>query len=157
MLECGHPRSALRPRSGRCRACQKNSVNARWRAAHQEECRQRNRAYYYSDVERSRQKSRDANARNPERVLKNALLRQRRKKENALTEPILSVHLDLLYLAQDGKCRYCHKDLLHKQLDHRIPISRGGADAPFNLCYACPICNRRKGTRTEAEFLELVA
>lgn len=38
------------------------------------------------------------------------------------------------------------------ELDHQIPIARGGNDARDNLCYACRKCNQSKGLRTLAEF-----
>ncbi len=31
---------------------------------------------------------------------------------------------------------------------------RGGADAPDNICLACPTCNFRKGIKTAQEFLQ---
>ena len=38
------------------------------------------------------------------------------------------------------------------ELDHKIPVSRGGADTLENLVFACRRCNQRKSMRTEAEF-----
>jgi hypothetical protein len=38
------------------------------------------------------------------------------------------------------------------QLDHRIPVSRGGPGVRENLCYACTWCNQCKKQRTAEEF-----
>lgn len=36
------------------------------------------------------------------------------------------------------------------ELEHVIPLSRGGATIVDNLCLACPTCNRHKATRVTA-------
>lgn len=54
-----------------------------------------------------------------------------------------------------GKCcAYCgiELDSLSVQIDHVIPISRGGPDWPSNLVPSCSLCNLRKGTRLVLPF-----
>lgn len=90
---------------------------------------------------------------NPEKRCE-AAGRRRARKRNATTEPVTKQHLALLLEAQDGACRYCRNPLDgEKHLEHRVPLARGGAHAPHNVCWSCPSCNLRKGTMTEAEFL----
>lgn len=50
---------------------------------------------------------------------------------------------------------YCRKDLrkTKRDLDHKRPLSRGGSNWPKNLQWMCMSCNRRKRTRTMAEWL----
>lgn len=38
------------------------------------------------------------------------------------------------------------------QIEHRLPVTRGGKDDMDNLCYACRKCNQRKDVRTVEEF-----
>jgi hypothetical protein len=52
-----------------------------------------------------------------------------------------------------GRCVYC---CMHQALqggtfhvEHVLPRSRGGTDAPDNLAWACPGCNLRKSDRIE--------
>lgn len=63
-----------------------------------------------------------------------------------------------LYIAHPY-CEYCHVALNHDEvsIDHRIPLSRGGAfnDAE-NLAISCRDCNRLKHTRTEQEFRQFL-
>jgi len=53
----------------------------------------------------------------------------------------------------DGRCYYCGEPTERPQLEHRTPLARGGRHIGTNLVPACELCNRRKGTRTEAEYL----
>lgn len=59
-------------------------------------------------------------------------------------------HSDLLIM--DPKERHLDADPGLPQLDHRIPLVRGGTGELENLAYACRPCNQRKGVMTEAEF-----
>lgn len=51
-------------------------------------------------------------------------------------------------------CEYCHTNecwqYVRFTIDHIVPISAGGADAPDNLALACFHCNRRKSGKREA-------
>jgi len=62
-----------------------------------------------------------------------------------------------------GNCAYCDKQLAWTnygrdgyrgawEVDHRIPLSRGGTDHLNNLSAACVDCNRAKGDMTAREF-----
>ena len=52
------------------------------------------------------------------------------------------------------RCTYCLSpdDLLGLpcELDHIVPVARGGQNEIDNLCLACSGCNRSKGSRIEA-------
>ena len=50
-----------------------------------------------------------------------------------------------------NRCYYCGCDG-KMQIEHRIPLSRGGTHHPANIVPACQSCNSSKGTRTEKEF-----
>lgn len=60
---------------------------------------------------------------------------------------IPSKRRQIIYKRDDGKCRYCHKDVEYKNahLDHILPRSLWGNDYVFNLALSCPSCNMRKG------------
>ncbi|MGW1840355.1 HNH endonuclease [Streptomyces sp. NPDC002067] len=51
-------------------------------------------------------------------------------------------------LARWGGCAYC--DGPAEELDHVIPLARGGPDAPSNVVAACRSCNASKYTHTLA-------
>ncbi|MBD2354908.1 HNH endonuclease [Tolypothrix sp. FACHB-123] len=49
-------------------------------------------------------------------------------------------------------CEYCHApEMVFNfpfEVEHIVPISKGGANAEYNLALACRSCNLRKGTRS---------
>lgn len=53
----------------------------------------------------------------------------------------------------EGKCCYCGAPW--EQMDHLIPLSRGGSNNIDNLVPACRSCNRDKGSKTLGEYLTL--
>ena len=59
-----------------------------------------------------------------------------------------------LYRKQRGRCLYCgsrqRMDLM--DIDHKLPLARGGTDSRANLQLLCRTCNVRKGARTDREF-----
>lgn len=48
-------------------------------------------------------------------------------------------------------CRYCGGEF--EEVDHAIPLSRGGTAWPANLGPSCVPCNRSKGNKTVLEFV----
>lgn len=50
-------------------------------------------------------------------------------------------------------CTYCKSTKFHIEIDHRIPMSKGGSNEPDNLQPVCKFCNRSKSTFSEREFL----
>jgi len=52
----------------------------------------------------------------------------------------------------DNRCAYClsaQQYLMQVlEIDHIIPIAKGGTDDEDNLCLACRTCNNYKGTQT---------
>ncbi len=51
----------------------------------------------------------------------------------------------------DGMCAYCSAP--YEELDHDVPISRGGSNSIGNILPACSPCNRRKHAKTALEFI----
>ena len=72
---------------------------------------------------------------------------------SALGEVSFNIEEKLL-LGQSGLCMYCDKPLIEQQLEHMIPLARGGMHDDSNLCLSCPDCNRRKHTKTAEEFMK---
>lgn len=57
-------------------------------------------------------------------------------------------------IRRDGHiCYYCHQVAMQIEIDHKMPISKGGGFEDSNLVVACRKCNRQKRNKTEEEFL----
>lgn len=52
------------------------------------------------------------------------------------------------------QCEYCRAPqrgtAYRLEIEHIVPVSRGGSGSPDNLALACAPCNRSKGARTDA-------
>jgi 5-methylcytosine-specific restriction endonuclease McrA len=54
----------------------------------------------------------------------------------------------------NDQCAYCMTDLKGSgEIDHMLPISRGGNNDASNLTLSCRACNRDKHNKTSAEFI----
>lgn len=58
-------------------------------------------------------------------------------------------------IAKHGKCAECGSTE-NLTVDHIIPLSRGGTNAPENLSVLCVSCNKRKGNRINWGWLERI-
>ncbi|MEH1781418.1 MAG: HNH endonuclease signature motif containing protein [Nostoc sp.] len=51
-----------------------------------------------------------------------------------------------------NRCGYClspqHLVMARLEIEHIIPISKGGSNDESNLWLACPLCNRYKSDKT---------
>lgn len=61
-------------------------------------------------------------------------------------------------LERDGEyCGLCADIFGPFEIDHRLPICRGGTHDDTNLWVLCDCCNRDKGSMTVEEFADLLA
>ena len=51
-------------------------------------------------------------------------------------------------------CQYCGRPAPKGEVDHVLPLSRGGTDALDNLVWTCKDCNRAKGDSTLREWVK---
>lgn len=67
--------------------------------------------------------------------------------------------LKSILLRQNNKCDYCGVELNEEnmQLDHIIPVSKGGDNSLDNIHFVCKNCNLRKFTREEKEFKKILS
>lgn len=107
--------------------------------------RQWHRAYAKADKIRNpdRYKAYSKKWMETHREYRNALERARR---NRVLEHlgVRQSEWDAIVRRQRGKCADCGSSGPLTQ-DHIVPISRGGAHAPYNLRAVCGLCNSKKG------------
>jgi len=63
--------------------------------------------------------------------------------------------INRLFHKQRGLCYYCKRRIAPStyQIDHKMPLSRGGSNWPANLGLTCRSCNASKRAKTEEEYL----
>lgn len=68
------------------------------------------------------------------------------------------ITLDTLFEKDQGKCHICEQQVERPEaeMDHVIPLSRGGPSEPSNMALAHRHCNRRKSNRLDWEDLRPV-
>jgi 5-methylcytosine-specific restriction endonuclease McrA len=150
-----------------CKSCQKLMTDD-WRSRNKERMLETSKKYYEEnkfDVLNRHKKYYDKNKdvlneQKKEYYTKNKdyfyekTKSRRAKKLNATGKYTKEDVLNLL-IKQNYKCKYCGCDIKeYYEVDHIIPLSKGGSNWPDNLCIACRYCNRSKGNKTLEEFKE---
>ena len=124
-----------------------------WRAANKEHIRKRNAAYRAANKERKAAYLREWQKANPEKVREAALRRIARKKE-ARTYVITDKDLRRITSAP---CAFPGCTGTDIELDHVIPLSRGGSHGIGNLQPLCRHHNRTKHNKTWIEYRAYLA
>lgn len=127
----------------RYRATHKDAIRARqasWRKRHIERLRIKQKAWRNSRIEQTRHLSRLQAAR-------------RRNRKLSAEGSHSAADIQGLLQAQNNFCWWCGELLVNGyEVDHRIPLSRGGSDGVENLVIACVSCNRRKSNKLPSEW-----
>ncbi len=119
----------------------------RWRANHPDQHAAETRARYARDPAKF-QRMIDSS---PNRQAVRRAMRHRRRDLVRGQPSFTAAEWSSLVEGHAGRCAYCG-ELRTLQVDHRTPLSRGGANTIDNILPACGPCNLKKRTMTEAEF-----
>jgi 5-methylcytosine-specific restriction endonuclease McrA len=121
----------------------------RWRNRHPADHSQDSRAYYARHRERLARYFAEFQRTHPE-LRRHLSARRRARKLEAAGSFTVGEWLALLEL-WDGRCAYCG-ERAPLEIDHRVPLARGGTNSIDNILPACGPCNRRKHAMWEEEF-----
>ena len=110
-----------------------------------------NRKWHEANIEHHRELNRQWSKNNPEAA--RALVARRRARlleaDGFYTKDDIFRMID----EQGGLCPACNADLANGyNVDHVIPVSRGGSNYPDNLQLLCPTCNRSKSNKLPHEW-----
>ncbi len=121
----------------------------RWNKAHPEKRRAAKRLYYARHREKHKQVMAVYHRAHPEvlRAKSNAYRARLRRAVGQFT----SAEWLALVERYGGRCAY-RGEAAPLEVDHRIPLSRGGTNSIDNVLPACRRCNGEKGQLTEIEF-----
>lgn len=83
------------------------------------------------------------------------IVRNQSRKRRALAGGSLSADIESrLFKQQRGRCANCTEKLERFDLDHIVPLSRGGRNEDLNAQLLCPTCNRRKHAKDPIAFAQ---
>lgn len=124
-------------------------LSEKWRKENPEKKRANVNKWRKENPERVKEYNRKWAQKNPDKV-RAKVQKRRARKQNApgsFTSEQFQARADY----HGNRCVYCGstEDL---QIEHQIPLSRGGTNWPSNLVPACGTCNTSKGTKTPKEF-----
>jgi 5-methylcytosine-specific restriction endonuclease McrA len=118
-------------------------VNSTWLAAHPE-----------YETARAKRRWADPVSREKQRGYNQICEQRRRVAEKAPGEAALTTEQWREIKAWfDGRCAYCFALTPKPEIDHIIPVSRGGLHVASNVAPACRWCNRSKNGRDLVEWL----
>jgi len=119
----------------------------RWRQRHPAKHAAEVRAYYARYPALWSQRL----AAGPNRAAVRRAVAHRRRAREVRGGSFTAAEWNALVQAYRGLCAYCGAAGA-VQVDHRIPLSRGGTNTIDNILPACRRCNCRKASMTEKEF-----
>jgi 5-methylcytosine-specific restriction endonuclease McrA len=125
----------------------------RWRAANRDVDRAAKRAYYAANDEAVRAANKAYAQSHPEV----AVVKRHRRRERVSGQPgFTAQEWRALLEAHQHRCAYCFESA-RLQVEHKVPIARGGKNTIDNIVPACARCNTRKHLLTDEEFCARLA
>lgn len=124
--------------------------------------RERQRREYWKDSELSRTKSRvkyhRLKSEKPTRFRRKSIRANAKRKALALSnttgEHFTQADVELQYKSQKGLCWWCGKPLNPNgfDIDHRVPLIKGGSNGAGNICLTHEKCNASKNDKMPWEY-----
>lgn len=127
-------------------------AHRKWYAENQEIGRAASRRWHTEHPDHSKELLRKWKAGNPEKVLLYCARRHERLKSQGGT--VRTGFIKHLKAMQKNRCAFCQQQLSKLNVDHIVPLVRGGVHDESNLQLLCPTCNRRKHALMPHEFAQ---
>jgi len=125
----------------------------KWYIANKERLNEKSTKYYETHIEHLRSKARQWAKENPEK--RKIQRHTRRTKKSQAGGSFTSDDIKAMLKRQKGKCIVCKVKIVNNyQIDHIIPISKGGSSNPSNLQLLCPRCNLSKNSSDNIVFMQ---
>lgn len=84
-------------------------------------------------------------------------LYEHRRRERTKTGVVSKSTVTLLMALQRGRCVYCEAQIeSNYQIDHIVPLAKGGSHVDENIQLLCPVCNRKKGAMHPVDFAQKI-
>lgn len=133
------------------RAAQKER-SARWHNENKEKANEMARQWQIDNPEKVAERNKKWRDANPEHG--RAMSSRRRAKIRSAGGTYDHHDVRELLIMQEHRCKTCDKCLIENQydIDHIVPLSRGGTNWPDNLQILCRYCNRSKGSKLPEDW-----
>jgi 5-methylcytosine-specific restriction endonuclease McrA len=131
----------------------RNAQNvAEWRAKNPERANELSREYYerHAQAQRDRARKYYQEKKRKWQKTKEGKLWMRLKEEHRRGMRIGRVTSEdwvNILREHDEKCAWCHRTGVPLEMDHVMPLSKGGKHEPGNIVPACKPCNSSRGNR----------
>ncbi len=127
-------------------------ASRRWNKGHLQRMKEAQRRWAAKNPEKIKAINHKYRSTHIDIVLESNLRRRMRERGNGVIERI---YRNVVWSRDDGICGICKLPVKGKwELDHRIPIARGGPHTYANVQVAHPKCNRHKGAKMKIEELQ---
>jgi 5-methylcytosine-specific restriction endonuclease McrA len=159
-FEFFNDRSRPNGKKPRCKPCDKLSLDRDRRREYEKEYRKANPERRSAIVKRSMDANKEHHNAKRREYLDSPRGRDRHRahgqarRARERTAFVEHVSHSELYVEQVGRCHICgtRRYLSQMELDHVIPIARGGLHQKDNCKMACVSCNRSKGAKLPEEL-----
>lgn len=111
------------------------------------ESRARNAKWRAKDPEYQRKRASDGAKRRYAKDPTKVLAQVHRRRSFIKTGNVTKDEWESIKAKFGGKCAYCRQPFAKLEMDHVVPMTRGGLHVPENVVPACKPCNIRKGNR----------
>ena len=130
------------------------AYNRNWKRENEERVLAYMEQWRSANPDRLREYARQYRQAKPEVKRLSEQRRRARKVLGSLPDPVPFEAILAMWEAQEGRCVYCKTALAGSyDIDHVVPLSRGGPHEVGNLQLLCPTCNARKHDKTHEEFV----
>jgi 5-methylcytosine-specific restriction endonuclease McrA len=116
--------------------------------------RERQRRRYVLDPKKFNDYQKEWRARNPEKAHLYVRVASHKRRVAAAGTSFTTEEWLAVVAQYDGRCAYCGEKA-PLEIEHKIPLSRGGTNSIDNIVPSYERCNRRKRAKTDAEFREI--
>ncbi len=150
-----------------CKECSNNQIKKK-RLANSEQYKETARRSYKKNREKRVASQKTYNINNPEIrkkcrrnwVVKNPEASKRYNHERRVRKlnsegKFCKKDLDFIFTSQKGRCISCPKSLKKGyDIDHIIPLSKGGGNDKYNIQLLCSACNKSKHAKDPIVFMQ---
>lgn len=116
----------------------------KWRSSNQEKVKKSKRDYYARNTEKVRKAIKEWFSKNPGKTRE---YKNNRRARLANSGGTVTAKEWRSVLEKYRKCLCCGRTDVSLEMDHVIPLSKGGLNTVDNVQPLCEICNNRKGTK----------